>query len=303
MKNLGLAALACVLVLAGCGLGPGRERAGGAELRVTRDFGHRLLAVERLDRVREDQTVMQFLRSRLRVKASYGGRFVQAIGGLSGRGPSGGEDWFYFVNGIEGKVGAAEKVLSPGDVVQWDYRSWRAAMSVPAIVGAFPEPFRHGIEGRRLPVRLECERPSSAPCRTVTSRLRAAGVGSSVAGLGASSGTELIRVVVARWARARRLAAVSALEEPPGRSGVFARFGVRSTLELLDPAGRPARRAAPGTGVVAALAPPGTALTWVVTGLDDRGVAAAARAIDARDLRDAYAVAATPSGVEKLPLP
>jgi hypothetical protein len=303
VKGLGPAALACVLVLAGCGLGPGRERSGGAELRVTRDFGHGLLAVERLRRVPEDQTVMQFLRSRLRVKTSYGGRFVQAIDGLSGKGPSGGEDWFYFVNGLEAEVGAAEKVLSPGDLVQWDYRSWRAAMSVPAVVGAFPEPFRHGIDGRRLPVRVECERPSSPACRTVTARLRAAGVGSSVAGLGASSGTKLIRVVVARWPRARRLGAVAALEEPPARSRVFARFGPGSTLELLDPAGRPARRAAPGTGLVAALAPRGTALTWLVTGTDDRGVAAAARAVDARDLRDAYAVAATPSGVEKLPLP
>jgi hypothetical protein len=37
--------------------------------------------------------------------------------------------------------------LRPGDVEWWDYRSWRGgAMSVPVVVGAFPEPFLHGFE-------------------------------------------------------------------------------------------------------------------------------------------------------------
>ena len=40
----------------------------------------------------------------------------------------------------------------------------------------------------------------------------------------------------------------------------------------------------------------------MVTGLDDVGVQAAAAALDARSLRNAFAVAATPDGPVKLPL-
>jgi Domain of unknown function (DUF4430) len=161
-----LAALAAAAVLlGGCGLGAGDEQEGGAELRVTRDFGHEVVGSTRLDTLREDQTVMRLLRSEFDVETRYGGRFVQAIDGLEGAGPAGTSDWFFFVNGIESGEGAAEYELSPGDRVQWDHRRWAAAMSVPAIVGAYPEPFLHGIEGERRPVRVECDDVESDPCR------------------------------------------------------------------------------------------------------------------------------------------
>ena len=68
----------------------------------------------------------------LRVAASrsttrYGGGFVQSIDGLTGGGAAGKRDWFFFVNGVEVEVGAADYTLSPGDRVQWDYRRWDAA--------------------------------------------------------------------------------------------------------------------------------------------------------------------------------
>jgi hypothetical protein len=133
----------------GCGLGAGDEREGSVQLRVTRDFGRTELGSARLESLREDQTVMRFLRSEFDVETRYGGRFVQAIDGLEGGGAGGERDWFFWVNGVEGEVGAGEYELSDGDRIQWDYRDWGAAMRVPAIVGAFPEPFLNGIEGSR----------------------------------------------------------------------------------------------------------------------------------------------------------
>ena len=53
-------------------------------------------------------------------------------------------DWFYFVNGIEADRSAAEYRLHAGDIEWWDYRSWAKRMQQPVVVGAFPEPFRHG---------------------------------------------------------------------------------------------------------------------------------------------------------------
>jgi hypothetical protein len=296
--------LTCIaLLLAGCGLGEGERREGGAELRVTRDFGHERVGQVRVGRVPEGQTVMRLLRSRFDVETRFGGRFVQKIDGLAGRGLTGQRDWFYFVNGIEAGVGAAEYELSPGDVVQWDYRRWDRVMRVPAIVGAFPEPFVHGREGKRLPVRVECTNGVERPCEEVRRRLRSLGVKAAGAPLGVSGTTNVARVVVGPWRRAKLVRAAAALERGPDRSGVFARFrdGGRS-LVLLDGAGRPARRAAPGAGLIAAASAEEDQLVWIVTGVGERGVAAAARALGPSALRDAYAVAVEDRRPTKLPL-
>jgi Domain of unknown function (DUF4430) len=300
-----LAVLAVAALLGGCGLGAGEEQQGGAELRVTRDFGHEELGSARLDTLREDQTVMRLLRSEFDVETRYGGRFVQAIDGLEGAGPAGTSDWFFFVNGIESGEGAAEYELSPGDRVQWDHRRWAAAMRVPAIVGAFPEPFLHGIQGERRPVRVECDEDESAPCQEARRALDSAGVPTSGSSLGAPGTEAVTRLVVARWPRARIVRGAPTLEEGPEASGVFARFAEDGrSLELLDAEGEPARTVRPGDGtaLVAALRPRAEELLWLVTALDRKGLRAGVAALEEDRLRDAFAVAVTGQTVEKLPL-
>ncbi len=307
LRRLALLGLVlCTVALAsGCGLGAGEEQAGaGARVVVTRDFGHRQLGVAREQTLREDQTVMRMLQSDFDVETRFGGGFVQSIEGVAGQGAGGQRDWFYFVNGVEAEVGAADYELSPGDRVQWDYRDWKAADRVPAIVGAYPEPLRSGWEGKRRPVRVECEDADSPACKRVLDRLRDAGVAASGASLGAPYTETIIRVIVGRWQALRQ--SVSQLEDDPERSGVFARFAADGrSFDLLDAAGEPVRAVEPGdgTGLVAALFPREDQLAWVITGLDDAGVDAAAQALDARSLRDAFAIAASGDGeVQKLPL-
>ena len=297
-----LAALCALLALGGCGLGEGSEKPGeGAQLRVTRDFGRELLSSAAQEKLKESSTAMRLVQANNEVKLRYGGRFVQSIDGLEGGGSGGSVDWFYFVNGFEADVGAAEYSLSPGDVVQWDYRSWRGTPDVRAIVGAFPEPFLNGSEGKRRPVRVECADADEA-CATVKRVLRDAGVPATGSSLGATGTQNVIRVVVAPWERARVLPSVAVLEQEPKRSGVFARFDEDGSLKLLDQGGRTVREAGTGTGLVAALRPRDDELVWVVTGGSGEGVDAAASALDPATLRDAFAVAVTPSGAEKLPL-
>jgi hypothetical protein len=248
---------------------------------------------------------MRLLRSDFDVKTRFGGRFVQSIDGLSGEGAGGQVDWFFFVNGVEADEGAAEWELSPGDHVQWDRRDWRAAMRVPAIVGAYPEPFVSGVGGKRRPVRVECENVQSKPCKDARARLQTAGVPTSGSSIGAPGTEEVTRLVVARWPKARGVRGASELENGPESSGVFARFSDDgATLELLDEDGDPVRRVRRGDGVglVFALQPRATELLWVVTGLDEQGVEAGVRALDPKKLRDAFAVAATGDSVQKLPL-
>jgi hypothetical protein len=291
---------------AGCGFGEGEEQAGGAAtLRVTRDFGHRELGSVRLDKVREGQTVMRMLRSEFDVTTRYGGRFVQSIDGLSGKGAGGQVDWFFWVNGVEADKGAAEWEVAPGDRIQWDRRDWSAAMRVPAIVGLYPEPFVSGTGGKRRPVRVECEDVHAPACTDARDRLQRAGVPTSGSSLGAPGTEEVTRLVVARWPRARGVRGASELEDGPESSGVFARFSDDGdTLELLDEHGDPVRRVRRGDGVglVLALQPRADELVWIVTALDEKGLEAGVRTLDEGKLRDAFAVAATAEGVEKLPV-
>ena len=299
-----LAALATAAVVAGCGLGPGDPQGGdGASLRVTSDFGRETLSVATTPKLREGQTAMRLLRANNEVETRFGGGFVQAIDGLAGGGEGGTLDWFFYVNGIEADRGAAEYELSPGDVVQWDYRDWRETMDVRAIVGAFPEPFLHGLDGKRFPVRVECEDVESDACRSVKDVLVDAGVPATGSTLGAPGNQNVIRVVVAPWASARGLNTARAIESGPRRSGVFARFAEEGErLELLDLDGDVVRTAGPDTGLIAALRPTDEELLWLVTGGSEQAVDNAAAAFTAGALRDAFAIAVEGEKVSKLPV-
>jgi hypothetical protein len=232
----------------------------------------------------------------------YGGGFVQSIDGISGNSSGGRHDWFYFVNGVEAPTGAGSRTLAPGDVVQWDYRLWSATPRVPAIVGAFPEPFLHGQKGTRYPTRIECAQ-STKSCDTVQKELEDVGVGAGSGSLGSEARGGVLRVEVGKWSDLRTLQDLDLLEQGPAASGVYARFSkTGSQLDLLDRDGGVARTAPPGTGLVAAIVPPDQQPLWVVTGVDEAGVARAAALLKASKLRNAYAVAALPTGEQRLPL-
>lgn len=245
---------------------------------------------------------MRFLQKTHEIETRFGGGFVGSIDGIEGDAAAR-KDWFYFVNGIEASVGAAEFTLSPGDRVQWDYRSWRAAMRVPAIVGAYPEPLVHGYRGRRLPVRVQCEQPDGEPCKEVLDRLADEGVVATAAQLGGQTGDHSIRVLVGKFSRLRELTGPAALERGPRASGVYARFEDDGrALLLLDDGGRPVRRALPGTGLVAATGEEESGIVWLVTGVDDQGVARAAEELSEDRLHGAFAVAVEPGGAVRLPV-
>ena len=154
MIRRALAALAVLVLLAGCGGAGGEE--GTATLWVTRDRGAELLLEAEVD---AGQTLMRALDSKVDLETRYGGRYVQAIDGLAGS-LEGQRDWFWFVNGYEGDRSASAYRLRDGDVAWLDYRAWEREGEARVVVGAFPEPFLHGYEGRTRPavVRFEGSR-------------------------------------------------------------------------------------------------------------------------------------------------
>ena len=241
-------ALACVPVLSGCGLGAG-ETPGAVRLVVTRDFGEQVLHLAAHPHVSGQETVMSLLFRNYGVKTRYGGGFVQSIAGLGGGEAHGRPtDWFYYVNGVEASKGAAATDVHPGDRIWWDLRDWSQTQDIPAVVGAYPEPFVHGIGGKRLPVRVECAE-QGAVCQTVSARLHAAGVPSGTSALSAGGGAQILRILVGPWSALHGAPDVGAIARGPRESGVYATFGEGgATLTLLDQDGRAVRRSAPEPG-------------------------------------------------------
>jgi hypothetical protein len=291
------ALLLAALAAAGCGLGPGAG-IGEVELTVTREYGT-VPMLEREVEASESDTVMRVLEGGAEISVRYGGGYVQSIDGVE-EAQRGGDpyDWFFYVDGVESPIGAADYALEGGERIWWDYRDWIATNHVPAVVGSWPAPLVAGYGGRSHPVAVECEGGGEA-CAATRTALRSAGVA-----LAAGSARDAIRVLVGPWARVRSDSAAALIEAGPGDSGVFADFEPARAgyaLVALDQGGRAASELGPGAGLVAATRRYDEPPLWVVTGGTQAGVRAAAGLLDRGSLRDHYAVA-TEEGKET-PLP
>jgi Domain of unknown function (DUF4430) len=141
--------LAAACLLAGCGEEAAGE--GSAQLWITRDRGEEVVLSTS---VPAGISALEALRREADVETRYGGRFVQTINGIEGD-IAKQHDWFFFVNGYEADISAADYELHDGDVLWWDHRSWSGEMRQPIVVGAFPEPFLHGWSGKRRPTVIE----------------------------------------------------------------------------------------------------------------------------------------------------
>ena len=291
LRSLALPAVAAVLTLAGCGLGAG-EGTKGTTLTVTLDFGERVLLDSDAPRTDGQDTVMRLLQRNAKVTTRYGGGFVQSIdgkGAVQGAQPV---DWMYYVNGIEAPEGAAATQVHDGDRVWWDRHTWAATQHIPAVVGSFPEPFVHGIGGKRYPVLVECATIGSAPCTAVSKRLGSLGVVSATNRIGSSFTQHTIRILVGPWEAVRSDPGARRIEDGPAASGVFATPSKDGTsITVLHGDGSRARVLGPGSGLVAATAVADQPPTWVVTGTDAAGQLAAAGALEESALKDRFALA------------
>jgi hypothetical protein len=272
-------------------------------LTVTREFGHTQMQKTTRPRAAGAETVISLLERNEHIATRYGGGFVQSIDGFSGGARSGAPtDWFYYVNGIQAAKGAAQTNVHPGDHIWWDLHDWSQAADIPAVVGSFPEPFLNGSEGKRLPVRVQCQTVASPPCQTVVRRLAQLGVPAATAGIGVTEGKQILRVLVGTWRGIQADPAAQKIDEGPRSSGVYARFSKNAqTLTLEDDQGQAVRTLSTAGGLIAATRYADESPIWVVTGTDNAGLELAARGFDAPTLKDHFAVAFSPTGPVALP--
>jgi hypothetical protein len=157
-------AAALVVALAGCGSSTSTGTAGHATLWVTRDRGAQVLHSAT---VPAGESVLQALDRVAKVQTRFGGRYVRGVDGLE---EQGNRSWFYYVNGYLADRSAADYRLRPGDLAWWDYRPWRDPAQDPVVLGAFPQPFLGGYDGKRRPAVVVSTDPGA---RAVAKRLHA----------------------------------------------------------------------------------------------------------------------------------
>lgn len=294
-RKLRLAVLAAAaLALNGCGVGAGADPDAPVSLTVTRDFGAKeVLSIPGAE-VSGADTVLRVLQRNATVKTRFGGGFVQAIDGVSG-GRRGGRpvDWFVYVNGSLTDEGAGAVKVRGGDRIWWDHRDWGLTPDARAVVGSYPEPFVHGENGKRLPVRVECADPKTAACSDVADKLLALKIPIGRSNISRSAADDSLRILVGPWRAMRgRDAEADSIDRGPKSSGVYARFDDAATeLSVLDERGRVAQKLGAATGLIAATRSENRQPVWFVTGTDDAGVAAAARALDEGALSNRFALA------------
>jgi Domain of unknown function (DUF4430) len=289
-----IALLGAALAAAGCGLGPGGS-VGSVELTVTREYGSVPVLERSLD-ANESDTVMRLLEGSADIATRYGGGFVHSIDGVA-EGEHGGHpyDWFFYVDGVESPIGAAEVGVKGGERIWWDYRDWSATNHVPAVVGSWPAPFSDGVAGRRYPVVLRCEGGGQA-CGTARRGLEREGVK-----IDSGHPKNAIEVLVGTWGEVGTDPAARLIGKGPAESGVFADFK-GNELEALGQSGAVVSDLGSGAGLVAATSLFGGPPVWVVTGGTAGAVREAASALDVAHLRDHYAVAIEEGKTMPLPL-
>lgn len=275
---------------------------------VTRDFGQELILTEEV--IIEDGTdAMTALKTVAEVETKYGGGFVKAIEGLSSE-EAKRLDWFYYINGVSLSQGAKDYALADGDVEHWDLRDWSYLQFVPAIIGAFPQPYLNGLRGEVKPTAVVYDAPFAEEAGALAAKLEGRGVtevrleSAETLADGVKGQSNLIIVGGADNGL------ILELNELPKKMGFFARME-GGKITVLDEKGELAGEYGAGWGLIQATQNPwspggigsGEGAVFIVSGADESGIKSAAQAlIDNNDGLDyAYAVLVNNSQIVKIP--
>lgn len=274
------AALTAALALAGCGAGP-RESSSTTIDTIVLDRG--VVVGEGRDRAPGVRAISA------KVPKTLDSVQPDVTGTLFG---DGGETITTpYLNGVHPVTEGKERVY-PGDRAAYLVRDESDPGAAPdAIVGLYPAPFttRFTYKRRLKPTRLQCADTQSRACRAIRDTFLEDGITAGRTNLQDSSSIDVLRVYVGPWQAIRpaldsgRMATASDVEQPAERNG----YGFQ-----IDPATMTVRAAAPfgeatggqsygpGTGFIYAVRDSLGAPAWIVSGVDENGVNAAAGAID-----------------------
>jgi len=297
--------------LSGCPSPPsaaGSDQPATVTVIVTRDFGRELILTGEVE-IGEGGNAMTALQSVAGVETKYGGGFVEAIENVFSQ-EADHLDWFYYINGISLSLGAKDYALRHGDVEQWDLRDWSYRQFVPAIIGAFPQPFLSGVRGEPKPTAVVYDKPFAEEAGALAAELEGRGVaeitlnGAERLSDGVKEQSNLIIVGGAENGL------ILELNELRKKLGFFAYFEGGKII-VLDEKGNPAGEYGAGWGLIQATQNPwspggvgsGESAVFTVTGTDENGIRSAWAALlnNSDGLANAYAVLVNNNEIIKIP--
>ncbi len=278
---------------------------------ITQNYGHSILLKKQLPYQKNANIIDGLLKTGAAIETSYGGSFISDINGLkSEQGGKAGErsDWFYFVNGIFADCGALDYLPQPGEIVWWDYHTWKTAQGTPAVIGCFPEPFLHGYRGQVKTTTILIGSAEMAEKGAQLQRsLQEAGVSAVVV---REIADDLLKkregpsLALGEWQELKKLSWFRELNAAYQRNGTYLHFTEKG-LDLLDYKGNVASEIQGTAGVIMAIGEGNgdSSPLWIITGTDRSGTEAALAVLihHPEDIWAAYSVVVVPDGTIKLP--
>lgn len=303
-RLLGLLLVLLAGLAGATGCGQIDEKGAGVRVLVTSDLGARTLLDERRVEASDDEPALDVLRRAATVDVDAKG----TVTAIDGRRAAGDRRWTLWLNGSPQRSGAlaatGEDVnlqklpvldtatttkVSEGDTLWLDLSS--SPLVARGVVGTWPEPFLHGQEGKRWPVRVECGQQRGRACRMVRDALVRYGIPAVTNLVRTSYNPESARIAVGTWAQLREDPSIGLAERGARTTGipvVPARDG--RSIGLTDAEGRDVRTLGAGAGAIFATRWRDEPPSWAVTGTDEAGVLRAAGALDETVLRKRIAI-------------
>ncbi|AOY75881.1 DUF4430 domain-containing protein [Clostridium formicaceticum] len=292
------------------------------DLRVTTNFGHSKMYAENVGMVK-DEVGMEVLFRNLDIQTAYGGGFVNAINGVESKftfftgSQRKKEDWFYWVNGILAPIGVAEYRPEPGDVIWWDFHDWETTMFIPAVIGAYPQPFKSGFMGSNPGTVIMYTEAYEKEAEELKQSLQNQGVKKvDIAVYDAKLLENPARyyIVLGIWdelvkestitnSRGREINLLEETNDQNKFIGVYAKFD-EGKLHALDFKGNKKTSYSQAGTIYAYAAGLGAIRPiWIVSGTDDRGVRMAFETLlnQPEKIKDTFGVVVSEKGIEKIP--
>ncbi|MEV4422609.1 hypothetical protein AB0L40_21925, partial [Patulibacter sp. NPDC049589] len=280
-----LAVLVAVGGIAGCGQVD--EKGAGVRVLVTTGDGAKTLVDQDAVKASDDIPALEVLQRAAKVAVDARGDVTS----VDGHAATNGSRWTLWINGSPLRSGALKTTgedvnlqqlptletaktakVSEGDTIWLDLQP-KSPVVARGVVGTFPEPFLHGQEGKRWPVRVECGQERSRPCLMVRDALVRYGIPAVMNLVRSSYNPESARIAVGTWAELRedpsiglseRGAAITGIPIVPTKDG--------KGIGLTGPDGDVVRTLGAGSGAIFASRWRDEPPSWAVTGTDDAGV-------------------------------
>ncbi|MGE5474339.1 MAG: DUF4430 domain-containing protein [Ignavibacteriales bacterium] len=300
--------LIILFLLSGCSLqkGPSLGNSLNIQLTVSKDFSENIIFDKKIQAESGD-TIMDILEKNLDVETASDG-FVNAINGLkSEMNGMTSKDWFFYVNGIASNCSAKAYHLRQGDKILWDYHEWDGNSFIPAIIGAYPEPFINGFEGKTAGVRIYYAdefKDEALKLKESLGRFKAKNVNTAPLGDSFETKPGFPSIIIGEYGKISNNKIVAKLISDNGNKGIFARFS-KNAITLLDYSGMPKKVDMPISGVVCATADSlgDTAPVWIITSIEHKQVENLINLIYSKEgsIKDYYGAALIKGKLERLP--